>query len=70
MERGKFAHAADAQHFAIAQDRDAIGDAPERIQIMGDDDDGQPKPFAQLLDQFVEAGGADRIEPRGRLIEK
>jgi hypothetical protein len=37
---------------------------------MGDDDDGQAKPFAQLQDQFIEAGGADRIESRGRLIEK
>ena len=37
---------------------------------MGDDDDGQAKPFAQLLDQLVETGGADRVEPRGRLVEK
>jgi hypothetical protein len=58
----KFIHGADAEHFAVAQDGHPDGDAPSESRswvVMR----WQLEPFAQLLDQLIKTGGADRISP-------
>ena len=66
----QFAHRADGDDLAVGQRRDAVADGIEARKIMGDHEHRQPQRLLQGLDQRVEIAGGDRIQTRGRLVEK
>ena len=47
-----------------------VADRKYACQFVGHDDDRGPQAVAQFEDQIVEQMRADRVEPRGRLVEK
>jgi hypothetical protein len=55
---------------AVGQRRDAIADGGERMEIVRDHEDSEAQRLLQRSDQRVEFSGRDRIEARGRLIQK
>ena len=58
------------QHALLAMHRDAIADRIQRIEIVRDQEHREAEALAQRQDQLIERGRADRIEARGRLVEK
>lgn len=58
------------QHPPLAEKSDAVGNAPQRIEIVGDDQHRQPESGAQFEHQLVKSGGTERIEAGGRLVEQ
>jgi hypothetical protein len=66
----KFVHGAHALNHTVAQHRDAIGHAPEQVEVVGDHHDGQAEQLAQGQHQFVEPIGTDRIEPGGGFVKE
>src|SRR6516165_11477484 len=55
---------------AIGECGDAIADRVKTVEIVGNYEDGQAQSLLQRPDQPVELSRCDRIEPRGRLVEK
>jgi hypothetical protein len=66
----QFAHRSDGDDLAVGQRCDAVADGIEAGEVMGDHEDRQAQRLLQCLDQGVEIAGGDRIQPRGRLVEK
>ena len=60
----------DRDDLAIGDDGDTVADSIKRVEIVGDEEDGEPERVAKLGNQLVEAGGADRIEPGRGLVEE
>src|SRR5438477_2230051 len=56
--------------FPVGQNGDTAADREQRREVMGDDDDGNSQALVQPADQRVDAAGGERIEIRGRLVEK
>src|SRR3546814_16824460 len=54
----------------VGQHRDTVADGVERVEVVCDEEDGKAERVAQLRDELVEAGGADRVEAGGRLVEE
>src|SRR5689334_24613500 len=50
--------------------RSTVADLVEGIEVVGDQEHGEPQRLLQLLGQPVEGRGADRIEAGGRLVEE
>ena len=57
-------------YFPVDQHGDAVADREQRVQIVRDEEHGQPEAGLQIADQPVELGSGDRIEAGGRLVEK
>ena len=55
---------------AVGQDGDAVAHRMQAVEIVRHHEDREPQRALQGADQVVELAGADRIEPRGRLVEK
>jgi len=66
----QFTHRPDRDDLAVGQRRHAVADRIEAGEVVGDHEHGQSQRLLQRLDQGVEIAGGDRIEPRGRLVEK
>ena len=66
----QFRDGADRDHLLFREHRDAVAGGVKRIEVVGDQEDGEPHRVGQLADQLVEFGGADRVEPRGRFVEE
>ena len=66
----QFGHRADGLHLALTQHRDAVGDLPQQVEVVGDHDDGEAHQVAQLAHQCIDPGRALRIQAGGWLIEK
>ena len=60
----------DGNHLLVGEDRHPVADGVERIEIVGDHEDGQPERVAEAPDERVELFGGHRIEARGRLVEE
>ena len=58
------------QYLLVAKDRYAVAYGKQAVQIVRHHVHGQSHGIAQLADQFVEFGGADRVEPRRRFVEE
>src|SRR5918993_829779 len=55
---------------AVRQNGHAVADAEERREIVAHDDDRNAQALVELHDQIVDAAGGERIEIRGRLVQK
>src|SRR3546814_5478413 len=66
----QFRDGADRDDLFLRQHRDPVAGRIERVEIVGDEEDGEPHRVGELADQLVELGGADRVEPGGRLVEE
>src|SRR5436190_21369418 len=55
---------------AVDEYRDAPADREQRRQVVRHENDGDAEAPVQLLDQRVDAARGDRVEVRGRLVEK
>src|SRR5579864_3163462 len=60
-------HRTTDHDLAVSEHRDAVANLIETVEVMGDHEDREAKSLLQGLDQSVEIGGGDRIEPGGRL---
>ena len=49
---------------------DPIANGMQAVQVMCNHENPRPQRLAESPDQFVELSSADRIEARGRLVEK
>jgi hypothetical protein len=56
--------------YLLAEHRNAVADGKQAVEVVCDHVDGQSQRIAQLGDQLVEFGSADRVEARCRLVEK
>ena len=56
-------------HPAVGDHRYPVADRIQRVQVVGDQEHGQPQRFLQRLDQAVERG-ADRVEPGGGFVQE
>ena len=54
----------------IGQHRDAVADGVQRVEVVGNQKDGELEPLLQRTDQFVKRRSADRVEPGRRLVEE
>ena len=63
-------HGIDRDHLAIRQHRHPVADLVQRVEIVGDEEDGEAERLFQLQRQPVEGRRADRIETRRRLVEE
>jgi hypothetical protein len=61
---------AGGDHAALRQHGDAIADRVQAVEVMGDHEHAQSQRALQRADQFVELGGADRIEAGRRFVEE
>ena len=61
---------ADRDHLLVGHHRHPVADLVQRIEIVGDQEHGQPQRLLQLDGQLVERRRADRVEPGGRLVEE
>src|ERR1035438_10812251 len=59
----------DTPGFPVEHD-DAVGQAEDRFQLMGNDDEGRAKGLPDLPDQGVELAGGDGVKPRPWLVEE
>src|SRR6478736_4277423 len=59
---------AELDQFAQIHEGGLVGDARRLLHVMGDDGDGVV--LRQLLDQFLDLGGRDRVERRAGLVEQ
>lgn len=57
-------------HPAVGDHRDPVADRVQRVQVVGDQEHGQPQRFLQGLDQAVEGGRADRVEAGGGFVQE
>jgi hypothetical protein len=55
---------------ALGEHRDTVADRIERVEIVGDEEHGEAERIAEFQDELVECRRADRIEPRGGLVEE
>ena len=55
---------------AVGERRDAVADIVQAVEIVRHHEDGKPQGLLQGPDQGIEIAGGDRIEARGRLVEK
>ena len=60
----------DRRHLAVAEHRDPVADGEQAVEIVGHHEDGEAQRLLQRADEIVEVAGRDRIEARGRLVEK
>jgi len=63
-------HGSRGNDLPAPQNGNAVASGIKTIQIVGYHENRQPQSTLQGADQFVEISGADRVEPRGRLIQK
>src|SRR2546429_834650 len=54
----------------VPQNRDAVAGRIKAVEVVGYHENRQAQSTLQGAHQFVEVPGADRIEPRGRLVEE
>src|SRR3546814_9275499 len=66
----QFGDGSDRNHLLFREHGDTVAGRVKSVEIVGDEKDGEAHRIGQLADQFVELGGADRVEPRGRLVEE
>ncbi|KAG0772535.1 hypothetical protein G6F21_014459 [Rhizopus arrhizus] len=57
-------------HLAVGQHGNAVADGVQRVQVVGDQEHGQPQRFLQGPDQAVERGRADRVEAGGGFVQE
>ena len=57
-------------HLAIGEHRHAVADGVQRVQVVRDEEHGQPERLLQGPHQLVECVRADRVQSRGRLVEE
>ena len=55
---------------AFRENRDAVANRVQTVEIVGDHENAQAQRTLQRPDQFVELSGADRIESGRRFIEE
>src|SRR3546814_10276415 len=70
VQSQEFVDRGDRDHLPVGQHRDTVADGVERVEVVCDEEDGKAERVAQLRDELVEAGGADRVEAGGRLVEE
>ena len=54
----------------LGEHGDTVADRMETVEIVRHHEDGEAERPLELPDQVVEGGGADGVEPGGRLVEK
>ena len=53
---------------AVHQNRDTVANCLQAVQVMGYHENRQPQTISEAQNQLIEAGGGNRIKPRGRLV--
>ena len=56
--------------FFVNEDGDAVADADQRVEVVGDHDDSEAEAVAQRGDEFVEVVCADGVEAGGGFVEE
>src|SRR3546814_17309516 len=65
----QFRDGADRDHPFLREHGDPVAGRIERVEIVGDADDGEPHRVGKPADQFVELVGAGRVARGGRYVE-
>src|SRR5690606_17509148 len=65
VQRQQLGNGADRDDTLVGEHGDAVADGVERVQIVRDQKHRQPERLLERGSEFVERGGADRIEPGG-----
>src|SRR3546814_8104878 len=58
----QFGDGPDRDHLLLREHGDTVAGRVKRVEIVGDEKDGKAHRIGELADQFVELGGADRVE--------
>jgi hypothetical protein len=53
---------AGRDHAPFGKDRDAVADRVQAVEVVGHHEHAQAQGLLQRADEFVEIGGADRVE--------
>ena len=59
-----------ARHLAVDDHPDTIAGSEDRVEVVRDHDHGEIELLAQVHQQLVEGGGADRVEARRGFVEQ
>ena len=70
VQSQEFRNRSDRDDLPIREHRDPVADGVERVEVVGDQEDGEVEPLLEPQDQFVERGRGDRVEPGRRLVEE
>lgn len=57
-------------HLLVGQHGHPVADSVKRVEIMCDDENGQPQRLSQRQDEFIESRRADRVQSGGRLVQE
>src|SRR6185437_1853479 len=63
-------HCAGRDHLVVGQNRDAVTDSMEAVEVVGHHEHRQPQGTLQCRYKAIEVTGADRIKARCRLVQK
>src|SRR5690349_10301977 len=58
------------ENAVVGKHGNAVGNGVQAVEVMSDHEHGDSERVLERVDQFVELGGADRVEAGGRLVEE
>ena len=66
----QFGDGPHCDNFLVRQHRHAVADFVQRIEIVGDQEHREAEGFLQFAREIVERRRPDRVEARGRFVQK